>query len=241
MSQFGNQLKEFIKKEYSLSASINHENTELAISLANANLTDELCSRLGRMKQDITTFPLYLACRGFPNNPNLQTCYSIRPNEQIFIQTFTDKILVTVSVVFEEPSDEVLAKVIHQVLLLLFSFVQEFETVKRQHAFQLAPSISVSKTSPFEDTRESPSISSCDVVKKPKLYITFGKNRYFAYGCLGLFQRTILEEYAKAIDAIVSFRNFLHYHIKCTKAFIHSRMNVKTSQFLQTLNFPETE
>ncbi len=32
------------------------------------------------------------------------------------------------------------------------------------------------------------------------------------------------------------FRNYLHYHIKCSKAYIHSRMRAKTAAFLKVLN-----
>ena len=38
------------------------------------------------------------------------------------------------------------------------------------------------------------------------------------------------------IDLIHLFRNYLHYHIKCSKAYIHSRMRAKTAEFLKVLN-----
>ncbi len=40
-----------------------------------------------------------------------------------------------------------------------------------------------------------------------------------------------------------SRRNYLHYHIKCSKAYIHSRMRAKTADFLKVLNRakPETK
>ena len=45
------------------------------------------------------------------------------------------------------------------------------------------------------------------------------------------------------IDLIHLFRNYLHYHIKCSKAYIHSRMRAKTADFLKILNRakPETK
>jgi len=38
------------------------------------------------------------------------------------------------------------------------------------------------------------------------------------------------------IDNIQTFRNYLHYHIKCSKAFIHTRMRTRVRNFLQVLN-----
>lgn len=38
------------------------------------------------------------------------------------------------------------------------------------------------------------------------------------------------------INLIHMFRHYLHYHIKCSKAYIHSRMRAKTSDFLKVLN-----
>ncbi|XP_012873683.1 PREDICTED: actin-related protein 2/3 complex subunit 2 [Dipodomys ordii] len=38
------------------------------------------------------------------------------------------------------------------------------------------------------------------------------------------------------INLIHTFRDYLHYHIKCSKAYIHTRMRAKTSDFLKVLN-----
>jgi len=40
----------------------------------------------------------------------------------------------------------------------------------------------------------------------------------------------------KSIDNIQTFRNYLHYHIKCSKAFMHTRMRNRVKTFLQVLN-----
>ncbi|MBZ3875134.1 Actin-related protein 2/3 complex subunit 2 [Sciurus carolinensis] len=38
------------------------------------------------------------------------------------------------------------------------------------------------------------------------------------------------------INLIHTFRDYLHHHIKCSKAYIHTRMPAKTSDFLKVLN-----
>ena len=43
------------------------------------------------------------------------------------------------------------------------------------------------------------------------------------------------------IDLIHMFRDYLHYHLKCSKAYMHSRMRAKSSDFLKVLNRAKQE
>ncbi|KAG5214512.1 hypothetical protein JEQ12_000088 [Ovis aries] len=45
------------------------------------------------------------------------------------------------------------------------------------------------------------------------------------------------------INLIHTFRDYLHYHIKCSKAYMHTCMGAKTSEFLKVLNraLPDAE
>lgn len=36
-------------------------------------------------------------------------------------------------------------------------------------------------------------------------------------------------------------RNYLHYHLKCSKAYMHQRMRAKTNDFLKVLNRAKPE
>ena len=57
-----------------------------------------------------------------------------------------------------------------------------------------------------------------------------------------LFPRhTNREKRDNTIDLIHLFRNYLHYHIKCSKAYIHTRMRAKTAAFLKVLNRAKPE
>ena len=40
----------------------------------------------------------------------------------------------------------------------------------------------------------------------------------------------------ETISRIQLFRDYLHYHIKCSKAYMHSRMRHRASEFLKILN-----
>lgn len=43
------------------------------------------------------------------------------------------------------------------------------------------------------------------------------------------------------INRIQLFRDYLHYHIKCSKAYMHSRMRHRVAEFLKILNRAKPE
>lgn len=43
------------------------------------------------------------------------------------------------------------------------------------------------------------------------------------------------------INRIQLFRDYLHYHIKCSKAYMHSRMRYRVAEFLKILNRAKPE
>lgn len=66
---------------------------------------------------------------------------------------------------------------------------------------------------------------------------------------LANFQRIVLfprhfqrpDVAASTISHIQLFRDYLHYHIKCSKAYMHSRMRHRVSEFQKVLNRAKTE
>ena len=51
------------------------------------------------------------------------------------------------------------------------------------------------------------------------------------------------ERAEKAVTLLSGFRNYLHYHIKATKTYLHMRMRKRVQTWLQVLNraVPEQE
>lgn len=45
----------------------------------------------------------------------------------------------------------------------------------------------------------------------------------------------------ETISRIQIFRDYLHYHIKCSKAYLHSRMRARVAEFLKVLNRAKPE
>merc|ERR1712029_847814 len=122
-----------------------------------------------------------------------------REDETMFVEAKVDRVTVIFSTIFKDDDDVVLGKV----------FLQEFKEGKRASA--TAPTVLFSKDPPLglegTDARTGEGVG----------YITFV-----------LFPRhTNSEVRDNTIDLIHLFRNYLHYHIKCSKAYIHSRMRAK--------------
>ena len=44
-----------------------------------------------------------------------------------------------------------------------------------------------------------------------------------------------------ALSLLTSFRNYIHYHLKCSKAYMHSRMRSKTEDLLKVLRRAQPE
>ncbi|KAI5295031.1 hypothetical protein KEM52_002556 [Ascosphaera acerosa] len=141
-----------------------------------------------------------------------------RESEAIYIKASHDRVTVIFSTEFLDETDRVFGKV----------FLQEFVDARRR-AIQNAPQVLFRHDPPLE-LQHIPGLRSGD---KDMGYITFV-----------LFPRHLTAERRdENISHIQTFRDYFHYHIKASKAYIHSRMRKRTADFLQVLNRarPENE
>ncbi|KAF9531777.1 arp2/3 complex 34 kDa subunit [Crepidotus variabilis] len=146
------------------------------------------------------------------------TQVSYRDQEQIFIQAAQDRVTVIFSTVFQEETDRIFGKV----------FLQEFVDARRQPSIQNAPQVLYSSRDPPLEIRHVPGLRNSEDIG----YVTFVLfPRHFA-------NKTVA---SAAISHIQLFRDYLHYHIKCSKAYMHSRMRHRVSEFQKVLNRAKTE
>jgi len=145
---------------------------------------------------------------GNPSNDTIVISY--RENEAFFIKSDAERVFVIFSVFFKDPGDQIIAKV----------FLQEFADARK--TMSNAPSVAYSsKEAPLElkgvrGVREDASTG----------FVTFV-----------LFKNHITAKNAdKTVNAIETFRDYLHYHIKCSKAYLHTRMRLRVDALLQVLN-----
>ncbi|MEJ1272019.1 actin related protein 2/3 complex subunit 2 [Cricetulus griseus] len=132
-----------------------------------------------------------------------------RDDETMYVESKKDRVTVVFSTVFKDDDDVVIGKV----------FMQEFKEGRR--ASHTAPQVLFSHREPPLELKDTDAAVGDNIG-----YITFV-----------LFPRhTNATARDNTINLIHTFRDYLHYHIKCSKAYIHTRMRAKTSDFLKVLN-----
>jgi len=137
--------------------------------------------------------------------------FDLRRDTTVFFIPDKERVTVIFALDFNEKVDKVVAKV----------FMQEFVDARKKLgfappvAFGVAPPAELTKWNITENTR----------------------------GTLGYVSFVILPSHVKEdalIDKITatlqSFRNYLQYHIKCSKSYFHSRMRARVVTLLKVLN-----
>ncbi|KAJ3772218.1 Arp2/3 complex, 34 kd subunit p34-Arc-domain-containing protein [Lentinula raphanica] len=140
-----------------------------------------------------------------------------RDEEAIYIQASPDRVTVIFSTIFSDETDRIYGKV----------FLQEFVDARRQPAIQNAPQVLYSNRDPPLEIRHLRDLRNTEDTG----YVTFV-----------LFPRHFSPANAAAtISHIQLFRDYLHYHIKCSKAYMHSRMRFRVAEFQKVLNRAKQE
>jgi len=140
-----------------------------------------------------------------------------RDQEAIYIQAQPDRVTVIFSTTFKDEDDITYGKV----------FLQEFVDARKLPALQNAPQVLFYPRDPPVELQGVSGLQSGDNVG----YVTFV-----------LFPRHFdKNNREKTISLIETFRDYLHYHIKCSKAYMHSRMRARVDSFLKVLNRAKPE
>lgn len=139
-------------------------------------------------------------------------------DECIYIKPSFDRVTVIFSTVFQDETDKVFGKV----------FLQEFVDA-RKRSVQTAPQVLYNDKEPPLDIQ---SVAQGNKNNENKGYVTFV-----------LFPRHLVkgDKRENCIGQIQVFRSYFHYHIKCSKAYMHSRMRFRVKEFLKILNRAKPE
>lgn len=105
---------------------------------------------------------------------------------------------------------------------------QEFVDARRLPQIQNAPQVLFTNRDPPLEIRGLPGLRDSDDIG----YVTFVLfPRHFTNPSIAF----------ETISHITLFRDYLHYHIKCSKAYMHSRMRHRVAEFQKVLNRAKTE
>eukprot|EP00128_Syssomonas_multiformis_P010988 Colp12_sorted_trinity150504_noHs@26569 len=131
-----------------------------------------------------------------------------RSDEFMYVKAESDRVTVIFSTTFKDDDDIIIGKV----------FLQEFVDARRN--VQQAPQVLYMNEPPKE---------------LDGLNVRTGKN--VGYVTFVLFPRHFKKETRdESINLIMTFRDYLHYHIKCAKAYLHSRLRARVAASLKILN-----
>jgi len=138
-----------------------------------------------------------------------------RDDEAVYLKSDADRVTVIFSVAFRDADDVILAKV----------FLQEYQDARK--TISNAPAVTYSQKEPPAEL-------------KGVQRLRVGENNGFV--SFVLFQTHLTpQKIENSIDNVMTFRNYLHYHMKCAKAYLHTRMRTKVRSFLQVLNRAKSE
>ncbi|ETI56241.1 hypothetical protein, variant 2 [Phytophthora nicotianae P10297] len=170
--------------------------------------------RISILKRNIMGSP-FEQCFEALQNGNASTLGPVqipyRRNETIYVLPQADRIVIVYSVCFEDKTDQAIARV----------FLQEFVDTRR--TVNNAPPVAFGKDPPLE-LRGAPGLRhSPDLV---------------GYLSLAIFPTHVdtTEKRVKAATLVQGLRNYLHYHIKASKTYLHIRMRKRVDLLLQVLN-----
>ncbi|KAL2153898.1 hypothetical protein VTH82DRAFT_2574 [Thermothelomyces myriococcoides] len=163
-----------------------------------------------QLKQEASKFSSEEAPQGVREGGEVKAIH-YREEEAIYVKASHDRVTVIFSTIFREETDRVFGKV----------FIQEFVDARRR-AIQNAPQVLFRNDPPLE-LQGVPGVKNTGTGEIG--YVTFV-----------LFPRHLTpQRMPEVISHIQTFRDYFHYHIKASKAYIHSRMRRRTADFLQVL------
>lgn len=136
-----------------------------------------------------------------------------RDNETMYVSAEKDRVTAIFSTTFQDEDDIILSKI----------FMQAFTEGRKVHG---APSVLFTHKEPPLELKGTRAAIGNNIG-----YITFV-----------LFPRHFeFKVRDHTVNMIHTFRNYLHYHIKCSKAYLHSRMRARTAEFLKIMNRAKPE
>lgn len=176
----------------------------------------DLPARIGLLKRHLFAGPFKRVFEavetGKPCNP-IHIQY--RDEESVFIKPEGDRVIVVFSVHFRDADDQIIARVFLQELAGCYKTISG------------APAVSFSQKEPPAELKGVKGI----ITDKNHGFVSFVLFKSHVSG----------PNRDKTINNIQTFRNYLHYHIKCSKAYMHDRMRKRVDSLLQVLNRAKPE
>jgi len=170
---------------------------------------DEMVALICSLKETILTAPLMKYFDALLKGSPLKDIFAfdLRTDCRFYMVPRSDRVICVVRLSLEDPVDLQIAEI----------FLKDYKEVQRRKVPQAPPAM-FSVNPPTE-------IKSLTGEGK-------GNLGFISFSC----EKQALRNPLNSAAALVNFRTFLQYHIKCSKAYFHSRMRKKVRQFQKVLN-----
>lgn len=138
--------------------------------------------------------------------------FALRPDTNVYFVPGKDRVTTIFRLSFQDKADTEIAKV----------FLTEFADPALRRKVQRAPPVSFDKNPPLEMKAFS--------ITEPSV----GDLGYVSFAVL---PGHVTEKSRPAVvECLQTFRNFVQYHMKCAKAYFHSRMRARAIELVKVLN-----
>jgi len=135
--------------------------------------------------------------------------FKLRHDTTLFLLPRADRVTVIFEIDFADKVDQALAKV----------FMQEFVDCRKRVG--AAPPCTFSVNAPLE-------LKEFGITEASRML------GFFAFAIMkGHLERNLKE---KVTMVLQTFRNYVQYHLKCSKAYFHSRMRARAAGLIKVLN-----
>ena len=226
------------------------ENFDLTLCIDLANLPgemEEIVAKCANLKRNLMAAPFERAFTCLAEKSSCDPCVlNFRERESIFIiPQGSDRVVVVFSVHFDSKDEQAVARV----------FLQEFAEARSR----------VKNGPPATYRNEPPrELEGLDVPDCSLGFLSIGKSGVFACRKMvgkqlvrmltstyhvfalppspGAFDTVIFQSHVKNLESLTnaasqlqSFRTYLHYHIKASKSYLHTRMRSRVSSLLDVL------
>lgn len=190
----------------------------LQVDVANPGSDKDLPNKLSLLKRHILAAPFYSLFDAVEKDSKFDMIsLEYRDDEALYLKKIDkESCIVIFSISFKDADDVVFAKV----------FLQEFADARKQ--MRGVPAVTFSQK---EAPGELKGVKSAERLSQTNGFVSFV-----------LFKNHIdAKNRDRTIDNLQTFRNYLHYHIKCSKGFLHQRMRNRVSSLLLVLNRAKME
>eukprot|EP01090_Pellita_catalonica_P004056 TRINITY_DN138_c0_g2_i1.p1 TRINITY_DN138_c0_g2~~TRINITY_DN138_c0_g2_i1.p1 ORF type:complete len:327 (-),score=52.26 TRINITY_DN138_c0_g2_i1:39-1019(-) len=211
----GRGLEDRLKKIYGSWVTSPPAGFDFAIQIDLDNLpapAPEIVEKFSLLKRNVFSVPFLdvfeKTAGGSP--PSGVVAIPYRTGEAVYLKASGDRVTAIFAITFNDLDDIIYSKI----------FLTEFMDVKK--TIRAAPAVLYSHATP---PLELNGVRGAEG----------GPNQGFVN--FALFKGYIQPDRAqKTVDIITLFRNYLQYHIKCSKAYMHTRMRNRVKQLLLILN-----